>query len=353
MSSDNDNLINRLPGASCMEHILQMRMNDVNSEIESWVSGIKGEQETANYLTQLDSQWHTLHSIPVGESGKDIDHLVLGPGGVYVINSKNHTGANALVSGPNIIIGRHPWPEPASALKDANHVAEILTAAVGFPVATTGVVSLVGVNKLTLGDEYPFATVLHAKGVTKLMRQPRTNQNLSQVQIEALYAAAAKSSTWGCAPQRDSQEIASQYRSLMMPAAPKSAPKTTNESKAPGSGVRTPAMSDRFVTERLRGLESQFSGTRGKLNTSSKSALLALLLLVFFGQFGLHRFYVGKRDHGLLTLCLLAIAFVSHPYFYVIFIWGFVDFVLLASGNYRDRLGRVLGVGTKQRHRRS
>lgn len=325
-----------------MEHVLQLHAENANSDIDSWVAGIEGEQETAKYLTQLDSQWHTMHSIPVGESGKDIDHLVIGPGGVFVINSKNHPGANALVSGPNIVIGRHPWPEPAGALKDANHVAEILSTAVGFPVPTTGVVSLVGVKKLTIGDEYPLATVLHAKGVPKLMRQPRTNQGLNQIQIEALYAAATKASTWGCAPQRDSQTIALQYRSLMTPVQSESPTKTTGPSTTPGGRARTAAMTDRFVTERLRGLESQFSRKEAASLTSPKSSGIALTLLMFLWPFGAHRFYVGKRQYGMATIGLFMLGSASHQFYTAILLWAFLDFFLIISQRYKDRSGRIL-----------
>ena len=30
----------------------------------------------------------------LGEKGSDIDHVIIGPGGVFTLNTKNHTGGN-------------------------------------------------------------------------------------------------------------------------------------------------------------------------------------------------------------------------------------------------------------------
>lgn len=198
-----------------MEKILALYSANEITEIQSWIKGVEGEQETARYLGLLGPEWKTLHAIPFGSSGKDLDHLVIGPTGVFVINSKNHQSANALVSGGKIIIGRQPWPEPEYALRDANHVAEILSNAVGFPVPATGVVSLVGVNRITIGDEYPVAAVLHARGLARMIRQSRPNQGLSDTQVDALYLAACNSKTWGTTQQHEPEYILSRYEALL------------------------------------------------------------------------------------------------------------------------------------------
>jgi hypothetical protein len=42
----------------------------------------------AKGLPKLDEAWRVLHSVPVGSRDSDIDHVVIGPGGVYTINAK-------------------------------------------------------------------------------------------------------------------------------------------------------------------------------------------------------------------------------------------------------------------------
>jgi hypothetical protein len=44
-------------------------------------------------LMRRDPRWRCRHSIPVGSNGADIDHLVIGPGGVFTLNTKPRTSS--------------------------------------------------------------------------------------------------------------------------------------------------------------------------------------------------------------------------------------------------------------------
>lgn len=65
-------------------------------------------------------------------------------------------------------------------------------------------------------------------------------------------------------------------------------------------------------------------------STSPRSRLAAFLLAIFFGVFGVHRFYVGKIWTGLLLL-VTAGGFG---------IWWIVDAILIALGIFTDADGR-------------
>jgi hypothetical protein len=55
----------------------------------SWHKGIEGEERMADLLLLLEEKgWKVLHSVPCPVGG-DIDHLAIGPGGVWAINTKN------------------------------------------------------------------------------------------------------------------------------------------------------------------------------------------------------------------------------------------------------------------------
>ena len=70
-----------------------------------------------------------------------------------------------------------------------------------------------------------------------------------------------------------------------------------------------------------------------KNNThSSKSRLVALLLCIFLGFLGIHRFYVGKAGTGIL-------------YFFTLGFGGigiFIDFVLILIGSFTDKAGHFV-----------
>lgn len=76
---------------------------------------------------------------------------------------------------------------------------------------------------------------------------------------------------------------------------------------------------------------------------STKLRLVALLLAVFLGAFGVHRFYVNKVGTGIMQLlltCSIIGIFVSSW-------WVIIDWILIASGTFTDKEGNPLTVWTK------
>jgi len=60
--------------------------------IENWQSGAYGEQETAKALRALERDgWIVLHDLPAGRG--NVDHIVVGPTGVYLLDSKRLGGS--------------------------------------------------------------------------------------------------------------------------------------------------------------------------------------------------------------------------------------------------------------------
>ena len=60
----------------------------------AWRRGAAGERRTARLLDLLERQgWAVLHDLAVPGSRANIDHLVIGPGGVFVIDSKHYRGS--------------------------------------------------------------------------------------------------------------------------------------------------------------------------------------------------------------------------------------------------------------------
>ena len=62
---------------------------------------------------------------------------------------------------------------------------------------------------------------------------------------------------------------------------------------------------------------------------SSKSRLVALLLCIFLGGLGIHRFYVGKAGTGVLWLLTLGLFSIG----------ALVDFIMILCGSFTDKSG--------------
>jgi TM2 domain-containing membrane protein YozV len=65
---------------------------------------------------------------------------------------------------------------------------------------------------------------------------------------------------------------------------------------------------------------------------SDKKFLPALLLALFLGAFGAHRFYVGKVGTGIIQLLTCGGAGI----------WAIVDIIMIATGSFTDKEGRKL-----------
>lgn len=65
----------------------------LNRRAELFEQGAEGEAATAEVLAALPSDWAALHDVRwPGRRLANVDHVVIGPGGVFVVDSKNWTG---------------------------------------------------------------------------------------------------------------------------------------------------------------------------------------------------------------------------------------------------------------------
>ncbi len=64
----------------------------------NWLRGTRGELFMARELAKLGPEWTVLHSVLVGDRG-DIDHIAVGPPGVFPINTKRLVDGEVRVNG--------------------------------------------------------------------------------------------------------------------------------------------------------------------------------------------------------------------------------------------------------------
>ncbi len=123
------------------------RLFDVRTEERSWRIGRKGEEAVAARLARLPADWHTLHSIEVGVNGSDIDHVAIGPGGVYTINAKHHPDANVWVGGETFLVNGYRQSYVRNSRHEAARAARILSRNTGLHVPVVGVIAVMGAHK--------------------------------------------------------------------------------------------------------------------------------------------------------------------------------------------------------------
>jgi putative transposase len=87
-----------------------------------------GEQRTARLLGPLERQgWVVLHDLAVPGSRANLDHLVIGPGGVFVVDSKQFRGRLQLDPSGRLWHGRYPLAPTLRAVSfEADRAAQVL-----------------------------------------------------------------------------------------------------------------------------------------------------------------------------------------------------------------------------------
>jgi hypothetical protein len=94
----------------------------------AWADGARGERATAHRLRRLERHGYlVLHNLQVPGSRANLDHLAIGPAGVFVIDSKRYTGRVSLGPDGMLWYGRYPLAQQlATAVWATLRVAEAL-----------------------------------------------------------------------------------------------------------------------------------------------------------------------------------------------------------------------------------
>jgi hypothetical protein len=173
------------------------RLMNVHTDERAWRLGAMGEELVGAELAKLtarDPRWRVLHSIPVGRNGVDIDHLVIGPGGVFALNTKHHPRARIWVRGDTILVNGASRPYVRNSRHEAERVARLLTAQCGCPVTARGVVVAVNASDITVKKTPDDVHVLGRRRLRRWLR--RRPEVLDEPRVHAIYERARLMTTW-------------------------------------------------------------------------------------------------------------------------------------------------------------
>lgn len=104
--------------------------------------GTGGERIVAEVLGELDERWKVLNDVPVGSHGGLIDHLVIGPAGVFTVTDRHHPGSRVWSHGEAVTVDGELAPYVRNARFAAKRASRALTQATGFLVEAIGLVVL-------------------------------------------------------------------------------------------------------------------------------------------------------------------------------------------------------------------
>ena len=96
--------------------------------VESFYKGARGEERVAGILRNLPASYHVFNDFVAGRV--HVDHVVVGPAGVFAVETKDWRGAVTVEEGHILLNGQLPDRAPlAQVLKEAKEVKHALAGA--------------------------------------------------------------------------------------------------------------------------------------------------------------------------------------------------------------------------------
>jgi hypothetical protein len=198
-----EDLARNRPGDAVRRKIQELQPNPLlrlldrwrpGSEIRSWSDGLTGERITGKRLNSLRSRgWFTLHAIQWA-TGADIDHLAIGPAGVFSINSKRHRGKSVWYGDAAITVNGAVQRHISIGQSEARRVSRALSRRCGIDVPVRPVISVVHAAKLTVKNADPPVLVLAVQDLDRVLSG--LSPVLQPDQVAHIYGAARDARTW-------------------------------------------------------------------------------------------------------------------------------------------------------------
>lgn len=170
------------------------RLLGVHTDERAYRLGAAGEEAVGGRLAKLDrSSWLVLHDIVVNAKGTNVDHLVVGPPGVFSINTKHHPKAKVVVTERTFRVNGYRKDYLPVAVSEARSVSRTLGASVGFAVPVRPVIVMVGA-KLEVRSAPPDVSVVPCNDLPTWFL--RLGREVPDDRMRAVMRAAGRPSTW-------------------------------------------------------------------------------------------------------------------------------------------------------------
>lgn len=169
-----------------------------HTDERAWRIGADAEETVGSRLDRLDQrEWLALHDILLNEKGTNLDHLVIGPPGVFSLNTKNHPKKKVVVTERGFRVNGYRTNYLPAAVAEAARVGEVWRRHVDFPVFVHPVIVVKGAE-LEVRKTPPDVSVIRRRDLPKWFR--RMPAVLPAEQVKALQAVAGRPATWRPAP---------------------------------------------------------------------------------------------------------------------------------------------------------
>lgn len=167
-------------------------------EARAWRTGAHGEEAFAHELWRVarpePGYWRYVHSVPVGDRGADIDHVLVGPAGVFSINTKAHRGGNIWVAGDTFMVNGQRQPYARNSRYEGERATRLLRASGVDMPAVRPLIVIIDPRQFTVRQPPDGVGVTTRLQFSRWLRtQPSI---LDPEQVNAIFAVVRRSDTW-------------------------------------------------------------------------------------------------------------------------------------------------------------
>lgn len=153
---------------------------------------LRGLTDPGLFSRRAAGIWRVLHGVPVGRSGREIDHIVIGPPGLFLVDSRRHDEL-VTATAAAVFMGRRRTRYAEIARDEAEQAARLLSAVVTRSVPVTPLIAVVGAP-VTVRGRPCGVTVLRADRLVDWLatQPPRYPDEI----VLKLFTIARRSTTW-------------------------------------------------------------------------------------------------------------------------------------------------------------
>ena len=178
-------------------HAHAAEVERLRSEAELWDRGADGEDVVQALLEAglaAEQGWRVERSVITSSRGADIDHVVVGPAGVFTINTKHHPGKKIWASPGAFLVDGHRTDYLRKSREEAKRAQERLGAACGYSVSVQSVIVVVGAASLNVVEQPDQPRIEAADHVVAWLQD--LPPVLSAEQASVIAGVVGNSDTW-------------------------------------------------------------------------------------------------------------------------------------------------------------
>ncbi len=161
------------------------------------LAGVRAERGSSvrTRLERLGQEgWQVIHDVPLGRQGSLVEHLLIGPGGVFTVVERRHPGQHVVVEGRSLEVDGRSMAYLRDAKLEAGRVRGLLLAAGCADVNVRGVVVVHGELEIRPGSAQCETVVMSRQDVQSVFRL--MPERLDASRVDAIAHVARQRATW-------------------------------------------------------------------------------------------------------------------------------------------------------------